>query len=632
MCGICGIITQSSYPDRTSVVRTMNNRIIHRGPDEEGFFDDEFCSLAMRRLSIIDLSHGSQPIYSHNKKSLIFFNGELYNYLDLQASLLDKGITFKTQSDTEVIINAYQYWGEEAISKFKGMFAFCIYDMEKRKWILARDRFGEKPLFYYYKNGQLSFSSEVGSLLEDQTIPRSLNHELLPAYLTLSYVPEPDTLIRGVTSLKPGHMLSIQGGKLELKRYFEPTYSINNNIKTFQDAVDVVKPVWETSVKRQMVADVPLGAFLSGGIDSSSVVATMQKLSTSRVKTFTVKFEDETYDESPIARKVSEKVGTEHHEIVVENAGFRKELFWELIDKIGVPFPDSSAIPSYFVTREIRKHVKVALSGDGGDELFAGYSLFDWHNSIYKLKIVPDIVRGGALGILGLLQSVPGINRVSKIRQAKKALQLSELSPDKLPVHLHALFSEDEIARLIPGSSIDVTNAEIFPEAFKGWSPLRRIMHFRLVHNLPLDMLTKVDRMSMANSLEVRAPFLDADLFAVASTIPEQFLFKNGNGKLLIRELMKQDLPEEVFDHPKKGFSIPLHKYQNQEFWTLVDELLLNNEIMGLIFDRRELKKIIRKSSSVLSDNAEVTVYKSSHQIWSLLQLSGWISHYKIVI
>ena len=632
MCGICGIISSIPDTERRSVVREMNSMIIHRGPDEDGFFDDDHCSLAMRRLAIIDLPHGRQPIYSYNDKSLILFNGEIYNFRDLRAELLARGIPFKTNSDTEVIVNAYAVWGEQAIAKLKGMFVFCIYDIEKGKWIFARDRFGEKPLYYYHRDGHLSFSSDVGSLLRDPAINRRLNIEVLPSYLTLSYVPEPDTLIKDVYTLRPGHFLCIQNGELVERKYFEHGYSINENVKTFKDAVDVVKPVWEAAVKRQMVADVPLGAFLSGGIDSSTVVATMQKFSASKVKTFTVRFEDESYDESPIARKVSEKVGTDHHEITVKNAGFRKDIFWELIGKIGVPFPDSSALPSYFVTKEIRKHVKVALSGDGGDELFGGYSLFGWHNSIYQLKALPQILRHAVQGVLHHVQRFPGGKRISQIRQIKKAFELSSIDPAKLPVFLHALFSEDEIARLMPGVHVNIEPAYRYPAEFKDWSPLRRIMHFRLIHNLPLDMLTKVDRMSMANSLEVRAPFLDADLFDVAATIPEQFLFDRGKGKLLIREMMKYDLPSEVFNHPKKGFSIPLHKYQNEEFNELVNDLLLETDTLSQVFDKRAVRRLVERNSSVVADNAALSVYKASHQVWSLLQLSGWISYYKISV
>lgn len=622
----------SERATRESSVRGMNAKLFHRGPDEQGMYSDEFSSLAMRRLSIMDLAHGKQPIHNNAKSALVFFNGEIYNFRELRAELQAAGFVFHTNTDTEVVINAYTNWGDQFLTRLKGMFAFCIYDRAKRRWLLARDRFGEKPLYYYHTRGYLSFASEIGSLLSDPRVPRELNRDALRDYLSLTYVPEPNTLLQSVKTLQPGHFLIFSDSEIFIRPYFIPQYNVDSSIRTMHDAVEMIAPVWQRAVKRQMVADVPLGAFLSGGIDSSSVVATMQKFSSGKVKTFTVKFEDEAYDESPIARKVSQWVGTDHHEITVENAGFKKDIFWELIDKIGVPFPDSSAIPSYFVTKEIRKHVKVALSGDGGDELFAGYNLFGWHNAIYSLKRIPELIRNGTANTLDVLQRVPGTKRITRLRQIKKALRLSTLNPIDLPSALHALFSEDEISRLILGRYSNNSLELVYPAEFKDWSPLRRIMHFRLVHNLPLDMLTKVDRMSMANSLEVRAPFLDSDLFDAAATVPEKFLFDQGKGKLLIRQMMKNDLPDEVFDHPKKGFSIPLHKYQNSEFWGLVDELLLNNEVMDQVFDRQELRKLVARCSSVAADNAEVSVYKASHQIWSLLQFSGWVSYYKIAV
>lgn len=631
MCGICGIIsTNDNIAVVPEQVKRMNAKLYHRGPDEDGFFLDKYCCLAMRRLSIIDLAHGKQPIYSSSGNSLVFFNGEIYNYRDLRRELVGLGVKFRTDSDTEVIVNCYEVWGETFVGKLRGMFAFCIYDLLNQRWMLGRDRFGEKPLYYFSRDRYLSFSSELGSLFTDANVSRRLNIGAVAEYLTLSYVAEPYTLVQDVFTLKPGHYMVYQDGVISTRPYFNYSYSVDTSIKDLGSAVERIKPVWETAVKRQMGADVPLGAFLSGGIDSSAVVATMQKFSSSAVKTFTVKFEEESYDESQIARRVAETLGTNHHEVVIRNAGFTKDLFWSLIDKIGLPFPDSSAIPTFYLSKEIGKYVKVALSGDGGDELFAGYNLFHWYSSITKLKAMPLSIRNLLMFTFGIVQSLPVARRVPFLRQIRKAVALSKYDVKEIPIYLHAMFDRRDIERLVPGVFGHLLNAKSYPDDFENWSPLRRIMHFRLVHNLPLDMLTKVDRMSMANSVEVRAPFLDADLFEVAATLPDRHLMKGGTGKLVIREMLKGILPDSVFSHPKKGFSIPLHKYQNGDYWELVHDLLISNSELLQLLSKSELTRVINASKVVTFDNANTTVYKSSHQLWSLLQFAGWMSSFKI--
>jgi asparagine synthase (glutamine-hydrolysing) len=630
MCGICGTIGVYKKDEREAIVGKMNEALFHRGPNEAGWYSDDNCTLAMRRLSIIDLDHGTQPKYNKDETRLIFFNGEIYNYRELRASLIDKGYIFKSQSDTEVLINLYEEYQEAMLPLLRGMFAFCIYDKEKEEFFFARDRFGEKPFFYYQKGDGLVFSSEVKSLLENPAVDRILSRENLAYYLKVTFVPEPQTLLKDVYCLPPGSYLKFSKGTLTVKKYFEVDYTVNKNIKTLEDAAALVKPVFEQAVKRQMVSEVPLGAFLSGGVDSSAIVAQMQRMSANPIQTFNVKFEESSYDESPIAREVAARLGTEHHELVIPNAEFKEEIFWKIIDHVGLPFPDSSAIPTWFITHEIRKHVTVALSGDGGDELFGGYPVFDWYRKIRTVShTIPRFVREAGEGVLAGSKKIPFFQSSSKLRQLEKGLHMASIPEEALPMEIHALFDDHQIQRMT-GVRVNYSIMHDVSAVAEDWSDLRKIMYYRLRYNLPLDMLVKVDRMSMSNSLEVRAPFLDPDLFAVSSTLPDEFLRKAGVGKLVLRETMKGILPDSVFSHPKSGFSIPLHKYQNKQFENLVEQLFNETSPFTNLIPKDVLTYIKIQGLQNKSNNSTTSVYKSSHQLWSLLQLAGWMKRFDI--
>ncbi len=629
MCGITGIIGSTKEYREPKVIK-MNSALYHRGPDDDGWFSDDIATLAMRRLTIIDLEHGSQPKYSTNRKTVIVYNGEIYNYLELKKLLLVRGYVFESNSDTEVLIHLYEEYGIDMLEMLRGMFVFCIYDTLKEKILLARDRFGEKPLFYHCSNSIFSFSSEIGSLLENNDIPRQLNLEVLPFYFTITTIPEPDTLLKDIYSLQPGNYLVYENDQISINSFFELDYSLGSNvIYSMEEAVSNASPIFEKAVKRQMISDVPLGAFLSGGIDSSAVVAQMQMVSSSPVSTFNVKFEDATYDESKIARMVAEKLGTDHHEIVIPNATFTEEIFHDIIQHVGFPFVDSSAIPSYYVTKEIVKHVKVALSGDGGDELFGGYPVFDWYKRVKNLPF-PGMLSSPTANILIYLAKAPGLRNSSKYRQLVKGLKLSSYNKFELPFHLHSHFSIKELNEFNL-AKFSFGHASLFPSKADTWTDLRKIMYYRMKVNLPLDMLVKVDRMSMANSLEVRAPFLDPDLFDFSTRLDDKLIRLNGTGKLVIREMMKNILPDEVFNHPKSGFSIPLHNYQNTEFKKLASKMLDNQELKQIVPDSI-LNETLKIGLENKNDNGTISVYQAAHRLWMLMQLGGWLERFKVAI
>ncbi len=636
MCGICGIIDlqQKTAPTtRQEQVQAMNAKISHRGPDEASQRDFTQASLAMSRLSIIDLSSGTQPIFNEDQSVCVFFNGEIYNYQEIIPELEAKGHQFQTQSDTEVLVHLYEEEGYQMVERLRGMFAFVIYDQKRQQYFFARDRFGEKPFYYHFENGIFSFSSELASLLENQDIPRKLNREALQYFLRAGFAPEPMTLIEGIHTLPPGHFMTVDAQGIQIKPYFQLNYEADPQLKTEEDVVAYVRPHLEKAIKRQMNSDVPLGAFLSGGIDSSTVVANLAKFSEKKINTFTVRFEDSAYDESSIAREVSEMVGTNHHEITVPNEGFSEELFWTILEHAGIPFPDTSAIPTYFISREIRKHVTVALSGDGGDELFAGYPIFQWWGKIHQAKKIPAVARRAALAGLQGAALLPGFKNNSLIRQLTKANKISLLPSKEIPITIMELMDREAINQLYqPGINTDFSGYTRFWDTAQQWTPLRQIMQYRLQYNLPLGMLVKVDRMSMANSLEVRAPFLDPDLFEASTRIPDQFMIKDGFGKNIIRAIMQKELPDSVFNHPKTGFAIPLHKYQNQDYHHLAETLFAKDHPLMEIIDFNEVMEIKEVGLHAQQDTAKLSVYRAGQRLWALMALFGWVTRFDIKV
>ncbi len=641
MCGICGIIDwKNNLPSSTreAQVAAMNQAILHRGPDQSGHFSNENATLAMRRLSIIDQSGGQQPIYNEAKNICVFLNGEIYNYRELKADLEKKGHHFSTQSDTEVLVHLYEELGTEMLVLLRGMFTFCLYDLKENTYFLARDRFGEKPLYYHWEKGIFSFSSEIKSLLESKSIPRKLNPAALPYYLRTSLVPEPMTLLDQVFSLPPGHYVKIRADHFEEKAYFKASYKKKMLLQSEEEAMEFIRPkLWE-AVKRQTVSDVPIGAFLSGGIDSSTVVALLQQQSDQKIKTFNVRFEDQEFDESAIARKVANYCQTDHQELFIPNLDFEESIFWEIIDHVGLPFRDSSAIPSYFICKEIAKEVKVALSGDGGDELFGGYDLFQWYQKIVRFKKVPGPLRSALSSTLDVLQGAPGLQEVSMLRKIKRGVDTSLHELNDIPIALNAFFGKAQIKEIlagnmhkrIPAEALTLEALKNYPRELEDASALRKIMYYRLQHTLPANMLIKVDRMSMAHSLEVRAPFLDPDLFEASVQLPDQFLVNGKAGKYLLREMMKPELPPEVFSHPKMGFNIPLHKYQNAAFKQLAKRLLFDENPWPDLIRKELLEEIYERGISAIKSSASQSVFQSAHQLWMMMQLFGWAKRFKV--
>jgi asparagine synthase (glutamine-hydrolysing) len=560
MCGIAGFADSSPSHGAAraeadvSLVHGMCDVIRHRGPDDEGIHVEPGVGLGMRRLSIIDLSTGHQPIHNEDGTIWLVFNGEIYNYRQLRAELERHGHRFYTKSDTETIVHAYEQWGEDVFRRLRGMFGIALWDRRTQSLLLGRDRSGMKPLHYAERAGRLYFGSEIKSLISAGAVEREIDLEALDHYLSFLYVPRDRSIFKGVRKLPPGHLLRWQGGRAHIRPYWQIAAA-----ETFpgglDDAAAELRAVLADAVRSHMVSDVPLGAFLSGGVDSSVVVGLMAEASDRPVKTFSIGFDDPQHDELEYARTVARHFNTDHHEFVVRPDGL--SILDRLIDHFDEPFADSSAIPTWYVSEVARRHVTVVLSGDGGDELFGGYDRYLPHPRVAQFDrlAVPGARRlAGAIWPL-LPHGATGRNflrHVSRGANARYVESVAFFQQDEKS----ALYSP-EVRRALNGSSAEETLGAHFGR-FAALPPHSRMMKFDFETYLPEDVLTKVDRMSMAHSIESRVPLLDNDVIDFAATLPAALKIQGRRRKHVLKESVRDLLPQGILDRKKQGFWIPL--------------------------------------------------------------------------
>ncbi len=534
----------------------MCDAIRHRGPDDEGFYVEGPCGIGMRRLSIIDLTTGHQPISNEDGSIWLVFNGEIYSYQELRRDLMDQGHRFQTNSDTETIIHLYEQEGPAGIAKLRGMFAFAIWDRNREKLLVARDRFGKKPLYYVNTTGGFYFASEL-KCLRAAGVPLEIDRDALKLYLQFGYIPDPWTAFAGVEKLAPGCWMTVDlEGREQTGRYWQLPPPREKEISRSRDEVcQDIRTVFDESVRLRMIADVPLGAFLSGGIDSSLVVASMARQSDQPIRTFSIGFEEEgKYNELPYARAVAEHYKTEHHELIVRPNAL--DLIPHLIRYFDEPFADSSAIPTYLVSQFAAEHVKVALSGDGGDELFGGYHSFFEVEKLSRYDAIPQFGRR-ALGALAaaLPYSAYGKNFLYSLSRPHALERYFEY----ISFNSYSLRKQVLTPEWLNPPGMDFLRAtfgdSILPDEHDSMS---QAMYFEATTKLTGDILVKVDRMSMANSLEVRCPLLDQELASLANSIPNSWKTRGGKGKLILLEALSGTLPAELLNRPKRGFSVPL--------------------------------------------------------------------------
>src|SRR5436190_1648562 len=560
MCGIAGFVEDSTtaapFGAETSraLIHRMCDVIRHRGPDDEGVWADEGVALGMRRLSIIDLSTGHQPIHNEDRSVWVVFNGEIYNFRELRRELEAAGHRFYTASDTEVIVHAYEEWGTAAMSRLRGMFGLAIWDRRSRTLLIARDRVGIKPLHYAEVNGRLFFGSEIKSLLQAPGMPRDLDIHALDHYLSFLYTPRDGSIFKRVRKLPPGHVLLWRDGALTLHKYWQlPADEPYSGSEA--DAVRDLQAVLTDAVRSHLVSDVPLGAFLSGGIDSSVVVGLMAQTSGARVKTFSIGFDEPAYDELEHARAVAAHFGTDHHEAVVrpDAVSILDRLIWHFDE----PFADPSAIPTWYVSEMARGHVTVVLSGDGGDELFGGYDRYIPHPRVAAFdRFSPAALRRVAgLAAAHLPHGMRGKNflrHVARDRRGRYIDSIRFFGTDEKP----ALFSSD-LWRALDSTDPELRLAGHFDRyVHLPWPS--QMMRFDAETYLPEDVLTKVDRMSMAHSIESRVPLLDNKVVAFASALPAASKIRHGRRKHILKEMAAALLPRDILERPKQGFGVPL--------------------------------------------------------------------------
>ncbi len=625
MCGICGIVDSAGRAVDGATLRRLSAAIIHRGPDDEGYYEQSGVGLASRRLAIIDVAGGDQPIYNEDRSLAIVYNGEIYNYPELRVQLDRKGHQFRTNTDTECVVHLYEDHGDDCVQVLRGLFAFALWDENRQRLLIARDRLGKKPVYYTVMDGKLYFASELQPLLSVLPHKPEIDLQAIDDYLSLQYISEPHTAYQGVYKLPAAHRLIWERGALKIGRYwdfgYEPKHAQNEG-----ELIEELRSIASEAVRMRLISEVPLGAHLSGGIDSSIVVALMAQTGSGAVKTFSVGFEETNFTELPLARAVAERYATDHHEFTLTFGDIPATLEI-LLQHFGEPFADPSALPLYHLSKLTRQHVTVALNGDGGDESFAGYQRYwldSYADSYLKLpglvtrNLVPALADalpdrgdgpvGGSLsnGIKRLPQLADVDPRASLLRWSSyfSARQKSDLWQPQIAAELDLRHAETDMANLYANAPAS--------------KRLDRTLYTDIKSYLAGDLLVKADRMTMANSLEGRSPFLDHVLVEWAAKLPVHLKLKGRQGKVLLRKAFADLLPPEVLTHGKQGFGIPVGVWLRGplESWTR-ETLLAPDSMLAKWFQRDSLVNLIAQHQSGKQDHGK--------RLWALVCLALWV-------
>jgi asparagine synthase (glutamine-hydrolysing) len=597
----------------------MCRLLYHRGPDDEGYYFDDFAWLGARRLSIIDLTTGNQPIRNEDGTLQLVFNGEIYNYHELRGRLEARGHVFHSSGDSEVIIHAFEEFGDDCVSHFNGMFAFAIWDSRARRLLLARDRLGIKPLYYYATSEILVFGSELKALLAHPEVPREIDHVALDHFLALEYIPAPRSILKGIHKLLPGHSLVFQDAQVTVQRYWSLT--CRETSASEQACVDELQHLIADSVRMRLISDVPLGAFLSGGIDSSTVVANMIAASSDPVRSFSIGFQDDTYNELPYARAVASHLGTEHHEetLYPDITGLADQLVGHLDE----PLADFSIFPTYLVSKLASNHVKVVLSGDGGDELFAGYDTYVAQSLDDSYGRLPSLIRHKVMPwTMGLVPPQPA--KKGLVNKAKRFVEGAALAPSlgharwmiflgaNERTAIYQPWLQAELNGYSSGSLLEAYFEEAAP-----FESLARQQYVDVKTYLPDNILTKVDRMSMAASIEARVPLLDHRIVEFALNLPPHLKLYRGKTKIILRQAMADVLPPATLSKPKQGFSIPLKHWLRGPLRPMMMDLLSEDAVRRRgFFEPKTLARWISEHQDARANH--------SHRLWALMVFELW--------
>lgn len=621
MCGISGILNLDGRSVDSALLRRMNDTLEHRGPDGSGLFVEGAIGLGHRRLSIIDLHTGDQPMATPEGDVQVVFNGEIYNFLQLKAELEQRGHVFRTRSDTETLLHGYREWGEHFVEHLRGMFAIALWDKRRRKLLLVRDRLGKKPLYYHFDGRRLVFGSEMKALLADASIPRDLDLQALDAYLSFGYVPSPLSIFQGIRKLPPAHLAVCEGQRLEIRPYWDLDMTHSGEAIDEARAVEELREVFDEAVRLRMISDVPLGAFLSGGVDSSAVVAAMAGMTDQPVRTAAIGFAEKRFNELEYARVVARRYHTDHSEFVVEPdaLGILDQLVWHFDE----PFADSSAIPTWYVSQMARRKVTVALSGDGGDETFAGYVqryAMNRFENAWRCRL-PSVLRRGVLGPLA--KAYPRVDCLPRPLRLKSFLTNLSLPVEQAYFRdMSFYFKPEAKARLLrPEVRAAMQRAEtvLGGHFARNGNPdvTSRVQYVDIKTYLPEDILVKVDRMSMAHSLEVRAPILDHKVMEYAARLPSQLKLRGHEGKYIFKKMNEARLPEEILYRKKQGFCVPLAAWLRGGLKDKAQEALFGREAdLGEFFDMNYVQGLWKSHQGGREDNAT--------PLWGLVMLGLW--------
>ena len=604
MCGICGFTGRLATSEE--VLENMKNKIVHRGPDSGGSYIDDGVSMGFRRLSIIDLEGGHQPIYNETKDMVITFNGEIYNYQELREDLIAKGHVMGSNADTEVLLHGYEEYGEDLLPKLRGMFAFVIWDAKNQTFFGARDFFGIKPFYYALQDGQMIYGSEIKSILEYPNFKREVNTEALENYLTFQYSVLPETFFKGVFRLMPSHCFTFKHGELKIKRYWEPKFQ-NDEKKSLDAFIEEIDAAMQDSVKKHKISDVEVGSFLSSGVDSSYVAASFHG-----DKTFTVGFDYEKYNEIDYAKALSEKIGIENHSKLITT-----EEYWDTLGKVQYhmdePLADPSAIALYFVSQTAAKYVKVALSGEGADEFFGGYNIYREPHDLRPLTRLPRPVRKGLGAIAKCLPKMKGKNYLIR---GSKDLQERFIGNA-------FMLSEEERERILKKPTGKYHHAVLtrpFYDKVKDQDDVTKMQYIDIHFWLIGDILLKADKMSMAHSLEVRVPFLDRIVFDVARTVPTKYKVNEENTKYAMRQAAHRYLPDMVAEKKKLGFPVPIRIWLKEDKYYQIVKDAFTSKAAQNFFKTEEIVKYLEDHREGKADN--------SRKIWTIFMFLVWHKQY----
>lgn len=629
MCGIAGWVNlkqSNDPPDHTeAVLHSMCQRIVHRGPDSEGLWLDDTVALGMRRLSIIDLKTGDQPVYSQDRSIVVMMNGELYNYREVRAELEKRGHKFVTQTDTEIVPHLYQEYGDDFVDHINGMFAITLWDTQRKRLVIARDRYGEKPLYYGIFDGKLIYASEPKAILAHPSVTAELDADALRQYLSFDYIPAPSSIYKGISKLPAAHIMTVERGEVKTRRYWNLTFEKNGHTPSIKQAAADLSDLLSDAVRMRLVSDVPLGILLSGGVDSSTVAAFATQHATETVKTFSIGFSEDSFDETRYAREVAAYLGTDHYEEIL-SAGKAGDLISEIGTWLDEPLSDGSLIPTYLLARFVRKHVTVALGGDGGDEIFAGYPMYFGHKMAGAYGSIPQFLRRRL--IEPVVRRLPvSTKNLSFDYKAKRFVKSAKYETVTRHHSWFGSFSIDEQKPLLTENVLARASGDIYagPRALldicDATDEIERMQYLDMNFYMAEDILTKVDRASMAVSLETRAPFLDPRIGQFAASLPLDYKLRGNKGKYILKRSVEGLLPKSILTRSKKGFGIPIAAWLKGRLNPLMHDLLAPRRLSDQgLFEAAHVQTLIAEHEKGIASHHK--------QLWTLLVFQLWYDNF----